>query len=541
MSRPKPLVLIILDGWGYRAETKANAIALARKPTYDRLLREYPNTLIHTSGPFVGLPEGQMGNSEVGHLNIGAGRIVHMDITRIDLMIQNGEFFSHPVLIEAMKSARAGGRRLHLFGLLSDGGVHSRQEHLYALLKMAKQQEVDRVFVHAFMDGRDTLPTNGAGYLEQLQQKMREYNSGKIATVSGRYYAMDRDRRWERIAKAYGAMVEGKAEGGAHSDAVQGMKESYNKGVTDEFVLPFVCTDERGEALTGNSVAKIGDDDSCICFNFRADRVREITRALCRNSGLNAKEGRDLPGAEDLDAAIPRDRVPKNLKYVCMTRYDKNFDLPVVIQPESMSNILANVMGGLNMRNLRVAETEKYAHVTYFFNGGVEQPFPGEDRVMIPSPKVATYDLKPEMSAAGVADAVVKGTNDGAFDVIIANFANADMVGHSGKIEPTVKAVETVDACLGEIEKAVRAKGGAMLITADHGNAEMMIDPATGGPHTAHTTNPVPFIVMADDAKQYTLKPDGSLRDISPTMLGMLGITEPKEMTGSDLRELLQA
>ena len=533
MSRPKPLVLIILDGWGYRAETKANAIALARKPAYDRLLREYPNTLIHTSGPFVGLPEGQIGNSEVGHLNIGAGRIVHMDITRIDLMIRNGEFFSHPVLVEAMKNARTAGRKLHLFGLLSDGGVHSRQEHLYALLKMAKQQGVDRAFVHAFMDGRDTLPTNGAGYLEQLQQKMREYNSGKIATVSGRYYAMDRDRRWERIAKAFEPMVHGKGEGGAYSDPVQGMKESYNKDVTDEFVVPFVCSDKDSH---GEPVAKISDDDSCICFNFRADRVREITRALCRNSGLNEKGGSDLPGAADLDATISRDRVPKNLKYVCMTQYDKNFSLPIVIPPESMANILANVMGGLNMRNLRVAETEKYAHVTYFFNGGVEQPFPGEDRVMVPSPKVATYDLKPEMSAAGIAEAVIKATNDGTFDVIIVNFANADMVGHSGKIEPTIKAVETVDACLGEIEKAVRAKGGAMLITADHGNAEMMIDPATGGPHTAHTTNPVPFIVMAEDARKYTLKPNGSLRDISPTILGMLGINEPKEMTGSDLR-----
>jgi 2,3-bisphosphoglycerate-independent phosphoglycerate mutase len=535
MSRPKPLVLIILDGWGYRAETKANAIALARKPTYDRLLHEYPNTLIHTSGPFVGLPEGQMGNSEVGHLNIGAGRIVHMDITRIDLMIQNGEFFSHPVLLAAMKHALVGERRLHLFGLVSDGGVHSQQAHLYALLKMAKQNGVDRVFVHAFMDGRDTLPTNGAGYLEQLQQKMREYNSGKIATVSGRYYAMDRDRRWERIAKAYNAMVFGDAEGGKSTDPVQGMKDSYNRGVTDEFVIPFVCTDKSGQPL-----ATIRDDDACICFNFRADRVRQITRALARNSGLNPKGGSDLPGAVDLDATIPRDRVPKNLLYVCMTQYDKNFSLPVVIPPESMANILANVMGGLNMRNLRVAETEKYAHVTYFFNGGVEQPFPGEERVMVQSPKVATYDLKPEMSAAGIADAVVKATEDGTFDVIIVNFANADMVGHSGKIEPTVKAVETVDACLGRIETAVRAKGGAMLITADHGNAEMMIDPATGGPHTAHTTNPVPFIVVAQDSKQYTLKPNGSLRDISPTMLGMLGIDEPKEMTGADLRAFLK-
>ncbi|HZQ93652.1 MAG TPA: 2,3-bisphosphoglycerate-independent phosphoglycerate mutase [Candidatus Sulfotelmatobacter sp.] len=535
MSRPKPLVLIILDGWGYRAETKANAIALARKPVYDRLLRQYPNTLIHTSGPYVGLPEGQMGNSEVGHLNIGAGRIVHMDITRIDVMIQNGELFSHPVLLQAMKHARSGERRLHLFGLVSDGGVHSQQAHLYALLKMAKENGLERVFVHAFMDGRDTLPTNGAGYLEQLQQKMREYNCGKIATVNGRYYAMDRDRRWERIAKAYNAMVFGDAEGGKQADPVQGMKDSYNKGITDEFVVPFVCTDSRGQAL-----ATIRDEDSCICFNFRADRVRQITRALARNSGLNDKGGSDLPGAADLDAAIPRGRAPRNLHYVCMTRYDKNFSLPVVIPPESMANILANVMGGLNLRNLRVAETEKYAHVTYFFNGGVEQPFPGEDRVLIQSPKVATYDLKPEMSASGIADAVVKAAEEGTFDVVIVNFANADMVGHSGKIEPTVKAVETVDACLGRIEAAVRAKGGAMLITADHGNAEMMIDPATGGPHTAHTTNPVPFIVVSENAKQFTLKSGGSLRDISPTVLGMLKVDEPSEMTGKDLRSFVK-
>jgi len=534
--RPKPLVLIILDGWGYRAETKANAIALARKPTYDRLLRDYPNTLIHTSGKYVGLPDGQMGNSEVGHLNIGAGRIVHMDSTRIELLIQNGEFFSHPVLVAAMKNARSGERRLHLFGLVSDGGVHSYQTHLYALLKMAKQQGVDRVFVHAFMDGRDTLPTNGAGYLDQLQQKMREYSTGKIASVNGRYYAMDRDRRWERIAKAYNAMVNGDAEGGKCVDAVQGVKASYNNGVTDEFILPFVCVDSRGQPL-----ATIRDDDSCICFNFRADRVRQITRALARNSGLNEKGGRDLPGAEDLDATIPRDHVPRNLHYVCMTRYDKNFSLPVVIPPESLNNILANVMAQAKMRNLRVAETEKYAHVTYFFNGGVEQPFPGEDRVLVPSPKVATYDLKPEMSAGGIADAVIKAVNDSAFDVIIVNFANADMVGHSGKIEPTVKAVEVVDACLGRIEPAVRANGGAMLITADHGNGEMMIDPATGGPHTAHTTNPVPFIVVAEDSNRFTLKPNGSLRDISPTIIGMLGLTEPKDMTGQDLRATKKA
>ena len=531
MSRPKPLVLTILDGWGHRAETKANAIALARKPTYDRLLREYPNTLIQTSGPYVGLPEGQMGNSEVGHLNIGAGRIVHMDSTRIELMIQNGDFFKHPVLLDAMKNARTGGRQLHLFGLVSDGGVHSYQTHLHALLRMAKQNQVGRVFVHAFMDGRDTLPTNGAGYLEQLQQAMREYNTGKIATVSGRYYAMDRDRRWERIAKAYSAMVFGEAEGGKYSDPVQGMKESYNKGVTDEFIVPFVCTDAKGQALT-----TIRDEDSCICFNFRADRVRQITRSLCRNSGLNEQGGRDLQGAEDLDATIPRERVPRNLHYVCMTQYDKKFTLPVVIPAESLDNILANVMGQMNMRNLRVAETEKYAHVTYFFNGGVEQPFPGEDRALVPSPKVATYDLKPEMSAAGIAGTVVKAVEDGTFDVIVVNFANADMVGHSGKLEPTIKAVETVDVCLGRIELAVRSKGGAMLITADHGNAEMMVDPVTGGPHTYHTTNPVPFIVIAESSDRFKLKTDGSLRDISPTILGMLGLPEPKEMTGTDLR-----
>src|SRR5690349_15241701 len=531
MPRPKPLVLVILDGWGYSPKMEANAIALARKPTYDRLLHEYPNTVIHTSGKYVGLPNGQMGNSEVGHLNIGAGRIVHMDITRIDLMIQNGEFFSHPPLLAAIKHARTGNRRLHLFGLVSDGGVHSQQAHLYALLKMAKQNGVDRVFVHAFMDGRDTLPTNGAGYLEQLQQKMREYNSGAIASVNGRYYAMDRDRRWERIAKAFNTMVYGEGEGGKYVDPVQGMKDSYNQGVTDEFVLPFVCVGNKGEPL-----ATIRDEDSCICFNFRADRVRQITRALTRNSGLNSQGGSDLPGAADLDATIPRDRSPKNLHYLCMTQYDKNFSLPVVIPPESLDNILANVMGQMSLRNLRVAETEKYAHVTYFFNGGVEQPFPGEDRVLIPSPKVATYDLKPEMSAAGIAQAVVKAVEEGTFDVMIVNFANADMVGHSGKIEPTVKAVETVDACLGEIEKAVRARGGAMLVTADHGNAEQMIDPATGGPHTAHTTNPVPFIVVSENSNQFTLKPNGSLRDISPTILGMLNLAEPKEMTGHDLR-----
>ena len=531
MSRPKPLVLIILDGWGYAPASNSNAISLARKPSYDKLLAEYPNTLIHTSGRFVGLPTGQMGNSEVGHLNIGAGRIVYMDITKLDLMIENGEFFKHPVLLKAMSQAMQNGRRLHLCGLLSDGGVHSHQNHLYALLKMAKQNGVERLFVHAFMDGRDTLPTNGAGYIEQLQQKMREYGVGKVASVSGRYYAMDRDKKWDRERKAFDAMVHGKAEGGTYEDPVKGMKDSYNKGVTDEFVIPFVCVDEKGQPL-----ATIRDVDVVINFNFRADRARQITRCLARESGLTKEAGRDLPDAEALDLAIPRSEVPKNLDYVCFTQYDPKFTLPVVIQPESLGNILANVMAAEHMRNLRVAETEKYAHVTYFFNGGIEKPFPGEDRILVQSPKVATYDLKPEMSAAGIADAVVKAIEDGTFDLMVVNFANADMVGHSGRIEPTVKAVETVDSCIGRIYTAIRQRGGAMIITADHGNAEQMIDPATGGPQTAHTTNPVPLILVSDDAKRYTLRTDGALQDISPTILGVLGLPQPKEMTGHDLR-----
>ena len=538
---PKPLVLIILDGWGYAPPSNANAISLARKPNYDRLLAEFPNTLIHTSGRFVGLPSGQMGNSEVGHLNIGAGRVVYMDISKIDVMIETGEFYTNVALLKAMETARTGERRLHLFGLLSDGGVHSHQNHLYAILKMAKQHGVERVFVHAFMDGRDTLPTNGVGYLEQLQQKMREYGVGKIATVSGRYYAMDRDKKWDREKKAVDAMVFGDAEGGRYTDSVQGVKDSYNKGVTDEFIIPFVVVDDRGEP-----VGNIRDGDVCINFNYRADRARQITRCLARNSHFTAQDGRELEGAEELDSTIPRSRTPKDLTYICMTQYDKHFTLPVVSPPESLGNILANVMADRSMRNLRVAETEKYAHVTYFFNGGIEKPFPGEDRVLVPSPKVATYDLKPEMSAQGIADAVTKAIAENTFDVMVVNFANADMVGHSGKIPPTITAVETVDHCLGQIYNAIRQRGGAMIVTADHGNAEQMIDPATGGPQTAHTTNPVPFIICTEqavtpanfkgDARRFTLRPDGALQDIAPTMLGILGIPQPKEMTGHDLR-----
>ncbi|MEO6828391.1 MAG: 2,3-bisphosphoglycerate-independent phosphoglycerate mutase [Acidobacteriaceae bacterium] len=530
MSRNKPLVLTILDGWGYRPQTEANAIAQARKPNYDRLLAEFPNTLLRASDHYVGLPDGQMGNSEVGHLNIGAGRVVHMDITRIDEAIASGDFFREPVLVDAMRMAATRGRRVHLLGLVSDGGVHSHQRHLYALLKLAHQEKVTQLFVHAFLDGRDTMPTSGAGYLEQLQQQMREYGVGAIASVSGRYYAMDRDRRWERELKAFDAMVTGRAEGGLHADPVARIRESYNNSVTDEFVIPFTCADAKGQP-----VATIGDEDICICFNYRADRARQITRVLARNSGLTAQDGRDLPGADDLDAAIPRNTVPSGLRYICMTQYDKLFTLPVVVPPESMNNLLANLMAQANLRNLRVAETEKYAHVTYFFNGGIEKPFPGEDRILVPSQKVATYDLAPEMSAAGIADVVVKAVADTAFDVVVVNFANADMVGHSGKLEPTIRGVETVDTCLGTIYQAIRQHGGSMLITADHGNAEMMIDPVSGGPHTAHTTNPVPFILVTEMGKKVGVRDGGSLRDISPTILDLLKLQQPKDMTGTSL------
>ena len=527
----RPLVLTILDGWGYRAETANNAIALARKPEYDKLLRDYPNTLIRASEHFVGLPDGQMGNSEVGHLNIGAGRIVQMDITRIDMQIANGEFATNPSIVNAMQRAREGGRQLHLFGLLSDGGVHSHQEHLYALLRIAREYKLDRVFVHAFMDGRDTLPTSGAEYVAKLEQKMREYGVGKIASVSGRYYAMDRDKRWERERKAFDAMVNGKAEGGAYPDPVARIKENYNNGVTDEFLIPFVVTDSAGKP-----VGVIRDEDVCINFNFRADRARQITRVLARESGLNKNGGRDLDAWESLDEIIPRTQIPKGLHYVCMTQYDKLYELPLVILPESMDNILANILSAHQLRNLRVAETEKFAHVTYFFNGGIEKPFPGEDRQMIQSLKVATYDLAPEMKAEAIGDTVVKAVNDTAFDLIVVNFANADMVGHSGKLEPTIKAVEAVDAQLARIHKAVRERNGAWLITADHGNAELMVDPISGGPHTAHTTNPVPMIYVAEDGDRYRLRTDGSLRDISPTLLNLLNLGLPKEMTGGDIR-----
>jgi 2,3-bisphosphoglycerate-independent phosphoglycerate mutase len=531
MRSKGPVILTILDGWGHRVETAGNAIALAKKPTYDMLLREYPNTLIRASEHFVGLPDGQMGNSEVGHLNLGAGRVVRMDITRIDTAIANGEFFQDPTLMKAMHRAGEGDHALHLIGLVSDGGVHSHVRHLYAMLKMAKQQGLTRVFVHAFMDGRDTMPSSGAGYLEELQQKFAEIGVGQLASVSGRYFAMDRDLRWEKERKAFDAMVTGQAPGGRYVDAIARVRESYNNGVTDEFIEPFVCVDASGEP-----VGLIKDNDAVVCFNYRADRVRQVTRVLARNSGLAKDGGASLPKSAELDEMIPKHEVPTGLLYVTMTQYDPKYALPMVIPPESMDNLLANVMAVTDLRNLRVAETEKYAHVTYFFNGGIEKPFAGEDRELVASQKVATYDLAPEMSAEGIADVVCRSITDTAFDVIIVNFANADMVGHSGMIEPTVKAVECVDAQLGRIYQAVKQHGASWIITADHGNAEMLIDPVSGGPHTAHTTNPVPFILVTDQGRKVSVREGGSLRDISPTMLGLMEIELPKQMTGGDLR-----
>ena len=515
-KRKRPIILTVLDGWGYRAETSGNAIALARKPAYDELIQNFPNTLIHTSGPYVGLPEGQMGNSEVGHMNMGAGRIVHMDITRIDLLIANKQLQNVPLFKQAMERGRA--HQLHLMGLLSDGGVHSHIQHLFALLEMARQSGVKNVFVHCFMDGRDTPPHSGESFVRQLQQKMRELGVGQIASLTGRYYAMDRDNRWERMELAYRAIVHGQAETRT-SDPIAALQHSYAQEVTDEFVKPIVVA--AGEGAAAKPLGQIRDDDAVIFFNYRADRARQMTYALA---------------APDFDKFADTGR-PRNLFYVAVTQYDKNWPwLKFVIAPEKLEHILAQVFAELQYKNLRTAETEKYAHVTYFFNGGIEKPFAGEERILVPSPKVATYDLKPEMSAQGITDTVVKAIAGQEFDAIIMNYANADMVGHSGKLEAAIKAVEAVDAGLAQIYQALKSRfdDAAWIITADHGNAEMMIDPNTSGAHTYHTTNPVPLILVSGE-KDLRLNPGGSLRDIAPTMLSALGQLSPPEMTGRDL------
>jgi 2,3-bisphosphoglycerate-independent phosphoglycerate mutase len=506
----KPLLLMILDGWGINPHRENNAIALTAPPVMGRLLREYPSTELTASGMAVGLPDGQMGNSEVGHLNIGAGRVVYQELTRITKAIRDESFFRNPVLLDCMAKTRASGGRLHLAGLLSDGGVHSHNTHLYALLELARREGIREVLVHCFLDGRDTPPKSAAGYLAALEEELKRIGSGRIATIMGRYYAMDRDNRWDRVEKAYLAMVRG--EGKHSSSAGRAIAESYDEGITDEFVLPAIMAGKDAP------VGTLRDGDGFVFFNFRSDRSREITRAL----------------TEPEFAGFARGVRPELASFVCMTEYDETFHLPVAFGPEELKNILGEVVSRAGLRQLRIAETEKYAHVTFFFNGGNETPFSGEDRVLVPSPKeVATYDLKPEMSAFGVADELIAQIKEGIYDFIVLNFANADMVGHTGVLEAAMKAIAAVDVCVGRVVDAVLSRGGILLITADHGNAETMVD-ESGNPHTAHTCNPVPFILVDDSRKNIRLRP-GILADIAPTVLQLLGICQPEEMTGASL------
>ncbi|NIO15538.1 MAG: 2,3-bisphosphoglycerate-independent phosphoglycerate mutase [Deltaproteobacteria bacterium] len=510
MDRRRFVALVILDGWGHREEKEYNAVAMANTPFFDHIASRYPGTIIYASQERVGLPNGQMGNSEVGHLNIGAGRVVYQDFVRINKAVEGGEFFENQVLLDAMRKTREWGRPLHLIGLVSDGGVHSMDTHLLALIAMAKKNGIARVYVHALLDGRDTPPKSGAGYLSELRDEMERIGVGKIATVGGRYYGMDRDNRWERTERAYRALVFG--EGIAQEDPVEAVKRSYEKGVTDEFVEPVVIVKD------GVPVGPIEHGDGIVFFNFRADRARQLTRALA------------LPAFEKFDRGGFLEPT-----YVCMTLYDETFRLPVAFSPKTMKNSLGEVFTREGIRNLRIAETEKYAHVTYFFNGGEEEVFDGETRILIPSPSVPTYDLKPEMSAYEVADRAVSEIRKGAFDVMVLNFANPDMVGHTGIIEAAVAAVEAVDANLGKVVKLVLDAGGVALVTSDHGNVEIMVDPETGQPHTAHTINPVPFIVV-DPHFRGRLKENRALEDIAPTILKLLGLPVPGEMTGQDIR-----
>jgi 2,3-bisphosphoglycerate-independent phosphoglycerate mutase len=513
LNKKGPLALIILDGFGYRAEREGNAIALAEMPHYRALTESYPHTLIQASGECVGLPIGVMGNSNVGHLCLGAGRVLRTDVERINHEIKTSEFFHNLSLNAAIDSAVKHDRALHLMGLVSDGLVHSSQEHAYELLRLAKEREVRKLFVHCFLDGRDTPPSSAEKYVAAMQDKLKEIGIGEIATVVGRYYAMDRDKRWERTERAFNLLVKG--EGQRISDPLAAIKRSYEHGITDEFVEPIVVTRESGEP-----VATIQDGESVIFFNFRADRARQITSALA------------VPGFD----AFPVTNRP-HVHFVCFAVYDKTYPLPVAFPPEQPVNILADVFAGLGIRNYRMAETEKYAHVTYFFNGGSEREFPYEKRLLVPSPKIATYDLAPEMSAFKITEKLLAAIAEGETDVFIVNFANPDMVGHTGMLDKTIEACQYVDTCLGKITKAIQSQRGISLITADHGNAELMIDPKTGGPHTAHTSNPVPFHVIDEESKGVKLRGEGALEDVAPTMLALLGTEKPREMTGRDLRE----
>ena len=509
MSTKKLTMLMILDGFGMNEKAEGNAVKIAQIPALTEILTKNPNTMIHTSGLEVGLPEGQMGNSEVGHTNIGAGRIVYQDLAKITKSIEDGDFFSKPEFVKAIENCKANNSKLHIMGLLSDGGVHSHNRHLYGLLELAKRKDFEDVYVHCFMDGRDTPPASGEGYLIKLEEKLKEKGVGQIASLSGRFYAMDRDKRWERVSQAYDALVHG--EGEKALDAVAAIEESYQKEIFDEFVKPTVITNKAGEPL-----AKIENGDSVIFFNFRPDRAREITRSIV---------DKDFDGfeTEKLDTY-----------FVCMTPYDETMpNVEVAFRKEEIRNTFGEYISKKGLKQLRIAETEKYAHVTFFFNGGEEKQYEGEDRILVPSPKVETYDLKPEMSAYEVTDKVIEAIKSEKYDSIILNYANPDMVGHTGSIDAAVKALETINDCVAKVVEAVKSVDGVLLITADHGNAEQMIDYKTGEPHTAHTTNPVPLAVVGLPGNKKVR--EGRLADLAPTMLDIMGLEKPDEMTGESL------
>jgi 2,3-bisphosphoglycerate-independent phosphoglycerate mutase len=506
VNKQLPVVLMILDGWGISEHKEGNAIAQSNTENMDRLLAQYGHSQLFCSGEYVGLPEGQQGNSEVGHLNLGAGRVVYQELTRINKAVREHTLQDNPAFQNVMAHCMEQNKALHLMGLVSPGGVHSHSSHLYGLLEMAAAKGLKEVYVHCFLDGRDVGPSTGLGFVEELEDKLQQIGVGRIATVSGRYYAMDRDNRWERVEKAYRAMTAGAGETAA--SAVEAVQQSYDKGETDEFVLPTVVQAD------GKPVAVIQAGDGVIFFNFRGDRAREISKAFVN---------REFDGFS---------REYLGVQYVAMTQYEEGLDMTVAFPPQDLQNTLGQVLADNQVKQFRVAETEKYAHVTFFFNGGVEEPNPLEDRLLVPSPKVATYDLQPEMSAIEVKDKLIEAIKGGEYPFILVNFANTDMVGHTGIPEAAQKAVETVDKCVGEVADAVKNAGGVLLITADHGNAEQMVDPVKGTPHTAHTANPVPFVVMS--AEPYTVK-DGSLQDVAPTVLKLLGIDKPADMTGESL------
>jgi 2,3-bisphosphoglycerate-independent phosphoglycerate mutase len=511
MPRPpqSPVVLVVLDGWGYRPEREGNAIAMADTPTWDALWGRAPRTLLEASGLAVGLPEGQMGNSEVGHLNLGAGRVVMQDLVRIGEAIRSGDFFRNDAFLSACRRVKTSGGTLHLAGLIGSGGVHAIDRHLVALVDLAEREGIERVAIHAFLDGRDTLPKSALGFMQELLAAAK--GRARIASVSGRYFAMDRDKRWDRTELAYRAIVEGR--GPTTDDPLRFIRECYERGKTDEFIEPAV--------VVGASRAPVGamrDGDAVICFNYRADRMRQITRALAD------------PEFDAFDVAARPD-----LEVATMTSYDRTLPLPAAFPPQSMARIVGEVLAERGLRQLRTAETEKYAHVTYFFNGGVEPPYRGEDRELVPSQKVATYDLAPEMSAPGITDVLCRAIEAKSHEFVLCNYANADMVGHTGSVAAILEAVETVDRCLARVVRSAERAGARLLVTADHGNCEQMIDPETGGPHTAHTSNPVPLVVVDRDGDR-PLRDGGALCDVGPTLLAMLGVEQPAEMTGRDLR-----